>query len=76
MRSARPSIEPRLNKSHLAVGFYGDWIPFFVCIVLHFQEHLIIYRFPFHINWRLSLLLFNRHLVVFAVFTKYSEILA
>ena len=28
MRSARPSIAPRLNESHFAAGCYGDWISF------------------------------------------------
>jgi len=44
MRSARPSIEPRLNKSHFAALWGLDF--FFVCIVLHFQDHLIISGFP------------------------------
>jgi hypothetical protein len=37
MRSARPSIEPRLNKSHLAVGFLWELDILFVSYFLQLE---------------------------------------
>ncbi len=42
MRSARPSIEPRLNKSHFAVSFYRDWISFIRAFAAVFKHDIRI----------------------------------
>lgn len=71
MRSARPSIEPRLNKNHLATLWGLDL--FFVCIVLDFQDHLIFSEFWFHKYWPFFIVLVILYILVFPVFITFSE---
>lgn len=71
MRSARPSIEPRLNKSHHATLWGLDF--FFAFVILFFQDHFIFLEFWIHKYWPFFIVLVILYILVIPVFTTFSE---